>query len=68
MVNPYTYTQFIVTEEPFEDADPNERLLQAEHSFRHLSDVNPIFLALLPLVTLTDQSAVIMVQTRVAVP
>ena len=23
MVNPYTYTQFIVTEEPFEDADPN---------------------------------------------
>ena len=23
IVNPYTYTQFIVTEEPFEDADPN---------------------------------------------
>jgi hypothetical protein len=23
LVNPYTYTQFIVTEEPFEDADPN---------------------------------------------
>ena len=23
MVNPYTYTQFIVTEEPFEDNDPN---------------------------------------------
>ena len=23
MVNPYTYTQFIVTEEPFEDANPN---------------------------------------------
>jgi hypothetical protein len=23
MVNPYTYSQFIVTEEPFEDADPN---------------------------------------------
>jgi hypothetical protein len=23
MVNPYTYTQFIVTQEPFEDADPN---------------------------------------------
>jgi len=23
MVNPYTYTQFIVTEEPFEDTDPN---------------------------------------------
>ena len=23
MVNPYTYRQFIVTEEPFEDADPN---------------------------------------------
>ena len=23
MVNPYTYTQFIVTEEPFEDPDPN---------------------------------------------
>jgi len=23
MVNPYTYTQFILTEEPFEDADPN---------------------------------------------
>jgi hypothetical protein len=23
MVNPYTYTQLIVTEEPFEDADPN---------------------------------------------
>jgi hypothetical protein len=23
MVNPYTYTQFLVTEEPFEDADPN---------------------------------------------
>ncbi len=23
MVNPYTYTQFMVTEEPFEDADPN---------------------------------------------
>ena len=22
MVNPYTYTQFIVTEEPFEDPDP----------------------------------------------
>ncbi len=21
--NPYTYTQFIVTEEPFQDADPN---------------------------------------------
>ena len=23
MVNPYTYTQFLVTEEPFEDSDPN---------------------------------------------
>ena len=23
MVNPYTYTRFIVTEEPFEDPDPN---------------------------------------------
>ena len=23
LVNPYTYSQFIVTEEPFEDADPN---------------------------------------------
>ena len=23
MVNPYTYTQFIVTEEPVEDPDPN---------------------------------------------
>ena len=23
MVNPYTYTQFVVTEEPFEDPDPN---------------------------------------------
>jgi hypothetical protein len=23
MVNPYTYTQFIVTQEPFEDTDPN---------------------------------------------
>jgi len=23
LVNPYTYTQFIVTEEPFEDNDPN---------------------------------------------
>jgi hypothetical protein len=23
LVNPYTYTQFIVTEEPFEDPDPN---------------------------------------------
>jgi hypothetical protein len=23
MVNPYTYTQFIVTQEPFEDSDPN---------------------------------------------
>ena len=23
LVNPYTYTQFIVTEEPFEDDDPN---------------------------------------------
>jgi hypothetical protein len=23
MVNPYTYTQFLVTEEPFEDPDPN---------------------------------------------
>jgi hypothetical protein len=23
MVNPYTYTQFIVTDEPFEDPDPN---------------------------------------------
>lgn len=23
MVNPFTYTQFLVTEEPFEDADPN---------------------------------------------
>jgi len=23
MVNPYTYTQFIVTQEPFEDPDPN---------------------------------------------
>jgi hypothetical protein len=23
LVNPYTYTQFIVTEEPFEDSDPN---------------------------------------------
>ena len=44
MVNPYTYTQFIVTEEPFEDADPNARLPQLEHSFRHLSDVNSIFL------------------------
>ena len=43
MVNPYTYTQFIVTEEPFEDPDPRERLLQPEHSFRYLSDVNSIF-------------------------
>ena len=49
MVNPYTYTQFIVTEEPFEDADPNATAatggiqLQAEYNFRHLSDVNPIF-------------------------
>lgn len=24
MVNPYTYTQFLVTEEPFEDPDPND--------------------------------------------
>lgn len=23
MVNPYSYTQFLVTEEPFEDPDPN---------------------------------------------
>ena len=23
VVNPYTYTQFVVTEEPFEDKDPN---------------------------------------------
>ena len=23
LVNPYTYTQFVVTEEPFEDKDPN---------------------------------------------
>jgi hypothetical protein len=23
LVNPYTYSQFIVTEEPFEDTDPN---------------------------------------------
>jgi hypothetical protein len=23
MVNPYTYSQFIVTREPFEDPDPN---------------------------------------------
>jgi hypothetical protein len=23
LVNPYTYTQFVVTEEPFEDIDPN---------------------------------------------
>jgi len=23
MVNPYTYTQFIITEEPLDDADPN---------------------------------------------
>lgn len=23
LVNPYTYTQFLVTEEPFEDPDPN---------------------------------------------
>jgi hypothetical protein len=23
LVNPYTYTQFVVTEEPFEDSDPN---------------------------------------------
>jgi hypothetical protein len=23
LVNPYTYSQFVVTEEPFEDADPN---------------------------------------------
>jgi anti-sigma-K factor RskA len=23
LVNPYTYTQFVVTEEPFEDNDPN---------------------------------------------
>ena len=23
MVNPYTYTQFMVTQEPFEDPDPN---------------------------------------------
>jgi hypothetical protein len=23
LVNPYTYSQFIVTEEPFEDSDPN---------------------------------------------
>ena len=23
LVNPYTYTQFVITEEPFEDSDPN---------------------------------------------
>ena len=42
MVNPYTYTRFIVTEEPFEDADPNAGGLLEEHSFRRLLDVNSI--------------------------
>ena len=66
MVNPYTYTQFIVTEEPFEDADPNATLIQAEHDFRHLSDANPIFFrASLHLVTLANQ-LVITLQTKVA--
>jgi hypothetical protein len=29
MVNPYTYTQFLVTEEPFEDPDPNAASVMA---------------------------------------
>ena len=41
MVNPYTYTQFIVTEEPFEDADPNAagryRRNTASDTFRTLT-------------------------------
>ena len=41
MVNPYTYTQFIVTEEPFEDADPNAaccyRRNTASDTFRMLT-------------------------------
>jgi hypothetical protein len=29
MVNPYTYTQFIVTQEPFEDTDPDAATVSA---------------------------------------
>ena len=43
MVNPYTYTQFIVTEEPFEDADPNEWLLQEEHNSDTVRTLTPFF-------------------------
>ena len=30
MVNPYTYTQLLVTEEPFEDPDPNAALVSLQ--------------------------------------
>ena len=43
MVNPYTYTQFIVTEEPFEDPDPNATAATAGTQLQIPLDVNSIF-------------------------
>ena len=36
MVNPYTYGQFIVTEEPFEDTDPNAACAGGQKFNHHL--------------------------------
>ena len=55
MVNPYTYTQFIVTEEPFEDPDPRSSDCYSRNTtsdtfrtltpfFFGLMKINPIFL------------------------
>ena len=42
MVDPYTYSQFIVTEEPVEDADPDAAsAIGGVHCLLHLDD-NPL--------------------------
>jgi hypothetical protein len=43
MVNPYTYIQFIVTEEPIGDADPNTLGTYGELNYRLLSGNNDFF-------------------------
>ena len=42
VVNPFTYTQFVVTEEPFEDKDPNAAAKHlGEQSYKHHLNNNP---------------------------
>jgi len=43
MVNPYTYIQFIITEEPIGDADPNAVGTYGELNYRLISGNNNFF-------------------------